>query len=228
MTATYKRELEEVGAFAGSASEVRDRLDQLSDNEKVQVLALTLPGPDDESMKAMTEALVSISPIVQRMVEEHRTVSFDSIVSAFVPRHVPTATALTEARMLAEAKATVINSKNYMTAKEIAEIAGYSGSNPSSQPNRWKRDKMIFAFNHCGIDYFPAYALDAEHGWKPYPAMAEILAIFDGEKGGWGCAFWFEGVNGYLGGKAPKDVLATDPARVIKAAALEMEPIAHA
>jgi len=133
----------------------------------------------------------------------------------------------TTAKMLTEAKTFVINSKNYMTAEEIAEIAGYSGSDPSSWLNQWVRDKMIFVFIHDDVDYFPSYVLDPQNGWKPCAAMAEILAIFNGEKGGWGCAFWFEAVNGYLGGKAPREILALDPERVIKAAALEMEYVAH-
>ena len=127
--------------------------------------------------------------------------------------------------MLTEAKAVVLNSKNYVTA---AEIARYDDSASDSQLEQWKCDKLIFAFEHGGVDYFPAYALDPQHGWKPYPAMAEIVAIFGREKGGWSCAFWFEGVNGYLGGKAPKDMLATDPVRVVQAALIEMGSVAHA
>lgn len=57
--------------------------------------------------------------------------------------------------------------------------------------------------------------------------MGKILAVFGDEKGGWGAAFWFEAVNGYLGGKAPKELLVADPARVIEAAEREMAPIAH-
>lgn len=138
--------------------------------------------------------------------------------------HVPT---LTEAQMLAEAKTAVLNSKNYITAKQIEVIAGLSDCNLSTHPDRWKRDKQIFAFNHCGLDYFPAYALNPQLGWKPYVAMAKIMQIFGDTKSGWGCAFWFESVNGYLWGKTPKEIISTDPERVIKAASLETEPVAH-
>jgi len=124
-----------------------------------------------------------------------------------------------------EAISAVLSSRSYIMAKDISEAA--SGLS-SSQLDTWKREKMIFAFNYSGVEYFPLYALDPHHGWQPYAAMAEVLAVFDVEKGGWGCAFWFEGVNGYLGGRAPKDVLATDPGRVVEAATLEMSPVAHA
>lgn len=96
--------------------------------------------------------------------------------------------ALTESGMLAEAKATVINSKNYMTANEISSAVGVG----ADQLERWKRDKLIFAFNHCGAEYFPLFALASQSAYKPHPAIAEMLSIFDGRKSGWGCAFWFK------------------------------------
>lgn len=135
--------------------------------------------------------------------------------------------ALTEAQMIAEAKVAVLGSESYVTAAEIEAIAGMSESSDKSQVHLSKHDKKIFSFNHCGVDYFPAYALNPQGGWKPYVEMAKIMQIFDGTKSGWGCAFWFEAVNGYLGGTAPKNILAVDPARVIKAALLEIEPIGH-
>jgi hypothetical protein len=135
--------------------------------------------------------------------------------------------ALTEAQMIAEAKAAVLDSESYLTAAEIEAITGISQSGHDPQLYLWERDKKVFSFNHCGIDYFPAYALNPQGGWKPYIEIAKIIQIFDGTKSGWGCAFWFEAVNGYLGGAAPKNILAVDPARVIKAALLEIEPIAH-
>lgn len=126
-----------------------------------------------------------------------------------------------EAQMLAKARAVVLDSGSYLAAADMPCCS-------SAQLEKWKRDHLTFAFDHDGADLFPAYALDPKNGWTPYPALARILAIFDGKKSPWGCAFWFEGVNGFLDGKAPKDVLATDPDRVIQAAAREIEPVAHA
>ena len=149
------------------------------------------------------------------------------IVEPLVTPAAPTATALVEARMLADAKNAILQSKDYVTAKEIAEIAAYSGTKPSAQPSRWKRTKQIFAINHGGTDYFPFFALDAANDYKPYPALAHILRIFGDAKGPWGCAFWFEAGNSYLGGRAPKILLKTDPARVVMAAKIEASPVAH-
>ena len=129
-----------------------------------------------------------------------------------------------DVEMLSHAKSVVISSKSYLTVKEISEKLRL---NSSSRFEQWKDDKLIFAFNHKGVDYFPAYALDPHNG-KPYAAMARIIAFFGDEMSDWGIAFWFEAVNGYLGGKTPKATLANDPSRVIAAAQLEIEPVAHA
>lgn len=228
MVLTLSNPADETATFAGSPSEVMHQLELLKPGHKLSVVAVTMPDATEAETIAMAETFNSLGPVVRQITERHRRDALNSIVEAIVPRDVPTATALVEARMLAESKRHVINTKSYVTAREIAEMAGYSGTNPSSQPNRWKRDRLIFAFNHGGVDYFPVYGLNRENGWKPYPAMATILKLFGDEKGGWGAAFWFEGVNGYLGGKTPKELLATDPERVIEAATLEMAPIAHA
>jgi hypothetical protein len=129
-----------------------------------------------------------------------------------------------EEKMLDHAKSVVISSESYLTAKDIVEMVG---SNSSLHLEQWRRDKAIFAFSQNGADYFPIYAFDPHSGYKPYQALVQILNIFGDTKGGWGCAFWFEGINGYLDGKAPKELLASDPSRVIAAAALEIERAAH-
>ena len=128
-----------------------------------------------------------------------------------------------DAIMLAQAKSVVIGSKSYLPAKDIADVLGLH----TSVLEEWKRDKLIFAFDYNDVEYFPSYALDTGRECRPQPAIAEVLNIFGAEKGGWGCAFWFEAVNGYLNGKTPKETLPYYPKRVIEAAALEMSPIAH-
>lgn len=128
-----------------------------------------------------------------------------------------------DAIMLDHAKSVVMGSKSYLSEKDIAEMVGVD----ASDLEKWKRDKLIFAFEHNDVEYFPSYALETGRECRPQPAIAEVLSIFGAEKSGWGCAFWFEAVNGYLNGKTPKETLPYHPERVIEAAALEMSPIAH-
>ena len=116
---------------------------------------------------------------------------------------------------------------DWLTAAQVAELAGFSTSNLSAQPNKWKKEGQIFAIRHQGLDYFPAYGLDAEAGYRPLKPLAPVLALFGDAKDGWGLAYWFASANSFLGGKRPQDVLLKSPDRVLAAAADEMAEVAH-
>jgi hypothetical protein len=129
-----------------------------------------------------------------------------------------------QVRMLIEAKAAILNSSDFLPATEVAKLAGFSSTNLSVQPNKWKRNREIFAIQHGREDYMPLYGLDpGDH--RPRNEMAEILKVFGDAKDGWGLAFWFAGLNSFLDDERPQDVLATDPERVIAAAKDEMDEL---
>jgi hypothetical protein len=104
---------------------------------------------------------------------------------------------LIEARMTAEARKAVLEKGDWLTAAQIAEVAGFSTSNPSAQPNKWKKEGLIFAVRHRGTDYFPGYALDPATGYRPIKTLAGVLKIFGERKDGWGLAYWFASVNSF-------------------------------
>lgn len=47
--------------------------------------------------------------------------------------------------MLIEAKTAILNGGDFLPATEVAKLAGFSASNLSVQPNKWKRNREIFA-----------------------------------------------------------------------------------
>jgi hypothetical protein len=127
--------------------------------------------------------------------------------------------------MLIEAKTAILNSGDFLPATKVAQLAGFSASNLSVQPNKWKRNREIFAIQHGREDYLPVYALGPDH--RPRKEMAEILKIFGDAKDGWGLAFWFRALNSFLDDERPQDVLASDPERVIAAAEDEVAEYQH-
>lgn len=137
------------------------------------------------------------------------------------------ATAVIEARMLADAKSAVLQSKEYRTAQIIAEIAGRSGSTLIGSLDEWMKAGKIFAIHYDGMDCFPFFALDAANGYRPYPALADVMAVFANHKGPWGIAIWFEALNSYLGAQVPKALLGVDPESVLAAAKMEVSMVAH-
>jgi hypothetical protein len=126
-----------------------------------------------------------------------------------------------------DAKSTIVRSGDFLPAGEIAKLADYSSKNPSTQPNKWKKDGAIFAIQHKGIDYFPLYALNPDGNYRPYRALSEILRVFGEVKNAWGIAFWFAGLNSFLDDQRPQDLLAGQSELVIAAARDEVEVIQH-
>lgn len=131
-----------------------------------------------------------------------------------------------EAKMLASAQARVLQSMQFVPAARISELMGSSAANPSSLPNRLKGRQKLFAIQHGDKDLFPLYALDKTNSFRPYPVVAEILAVLKGWHG-WALANWFESPNGYLGNKKPREVIGEQPEEVLKAAKTEAGGIEH-
>jgi hypothetical protein len=116
--------------------------------------------------------------------------------------------------MLIEAKTTILNSGDFLRATEIAKLAGPRKSNLSVQPNKWKRNREIFAIRHGREDYL-RFMVSIREIIFPIKEMAEILRAFGDAGDGWGLAFWFAGPNSFLGDERPQDVLDANPERLI-------------
>lgn len=125
--------------------------------------------------------------------------------------------------MTAEARRAVLESGNWLTAAQIAEMPGV----PGTEPNEWLKDGQIFALRHRGVDYFPGYALDPSASHRPAKGLAKVLGVFRGQKDDWGLAYWFASVNSSLGGKRPQDLLIDQPDCVFAAAGDEIAGVQH-
>src|SRR5471032_325546 len=211
-----------VSTLSGSPREVKHKLDRIIAE---QVVAVTFMQATEQEVNQVAQTISSIVQLVLT-IRKQQVDNLDLLVDALVPKAMPTPTQLKEAAMIVRARTGVIESGDWMTAAEIAQLAGFSESNPSAQPNKWKREKVLFAIRHNGIDYFPSYGLDANAGYRPLKSMAKILETFGNSKDGWGLAYWFRSVNSFLDGMRPQDLLATDPARVIAAAQDELLEVA--
>ncbi len=111
-------------------------------------------------------------------------------------------------------------------AHDIAVLSGISDEEMLRQLEQWKAEGRIFSVEEEGAEYFPLYALDPQAGYRPYPAMAEVLRIMvQGET--WrnrsSLACWFIGANSFLDDLRPQDMFASDPEWLIEAAADAIE-----
>jgi hypothetical protein len=219
-----RQEPPEFAPLVGTPQEVRHQLDE-SKAEQVIVVPLAHVGAGQAVLLA--QALSTVVSFIGETLSEQNEQTLKALVNAIVPKAPPAPTLLKEAAMLARSRTAVLEGADWLTAAKVAELAGLSSSNPSTQPNKWKRERRIFAIHHNGVDYFPGYGLDPEAGWRPRKALKSVLEIFGDKKDGWGLAYWFLSVNSFLGGRRPQDVLKLEPEQVIAAAVDELEGVVH-
>ena len=180
-----------------------------------------------EVLEGLVQSFLLVSKLYCEKLEPVSAEVVAKIAEMYVPKAPAPSTVLLQAKMMAEAKRSVLQSGDWITANDIAELAKFSSANPSTQPSKWKREKRIFAIRHNGIDYFPIYALDEDTGYRPYAGLKDIIQVLESRKDGWGMAYWFASLNGRLGSKPPKDLLKTDPGSVLAAAKIEVAGITH-
>lgn len=213
-----------IPTITGTPDEVGNKLKVLHNG---QVIALVLEHSSEFEVLALKRALDQLVQLLDKSIAVQNEKTLTSLVETLVPRIPPPPALVKEAAMIARAQRTVLDGADWLTAKQLAEMAGMSDRNPSAQPNKWKRDGAIFAITLNGNDYYPGYALDRDRGFKPLGSLKKVINEFGGTKSGWGLAYWFQSVNSFLGGKRPMDLLVSDPDKVIAAATDEMEGVAH-
>jgi hypothetical protein len=201
-----------------------DVIEQLHRSPNRRTVAVSFA--DDEQVSAAESVFQRVAEFLPQLIEQRQQDTLKKFVSIFLTDVAPSKAAREQARMLIDAKTAILNGGDFLSASDVAKLAGFSASNPSVQPNKWKRNRDIFAIQHGRDDYFPLYALNPDDH-RPRKQMAEILRVFGDAKDGWGLAFWFAALNSFLDDERPQDVLALDPDRVIAAAKDEVAGVQH-
>jgi hypothetical protein len=207
----------------GSAEEIAPKLM----DSKAQALVFVSNSKESaERTQARFEALKRAYAVIDTLMESKQEDRWRALLEALTPDVPLSPNKLIEAGMLANAIKGILESNDFAKAADIAEAAHFSKSNPSSQPNRWKKAGLIFAVSYKGTDLYPIYALEFKYGARPLPIMENILHIF-ADKDDWQKAFWFGSVNSYLHNKMPKDLLRSKPHEVLRAAEIEVAGVQH-
>lgn len=214
-----------VSTLVGTPKEVQASLVK-SHADRVLVVAFDHIQPN--VFQALAENFTNVaSSMFGVLLERQDRESLERLAEVLVPRTPPSPRLLREAAMLVRARKAVLESGDWLSAADIAQLAGLSTRNPSAQPNKWKKQGLIFAINHGGVDYFPGYGLDRDAGFRPVKALAKVIETLGVCKDAWGMAYWFRSDNSFLGGKRPQDLLASAPERVIEAARDEIQEVLH-
>lgn len=202
-------------SFSGSAEEVRHRLRAMDDG---QVVAFSLEGLNEHEAKAFEQVVVQIMDLTEGSFASLSTTALSGLVEILLPKQSPGPALLIEAKMLWRAKMAVIQGAEWLTAAQVAAVAGLGQEDSISKVDEWKLDGAIFTIRLGGVDYFPGYALDPRNKYRPYRALRKVIAHFQCSDDGWSLAYWFQSVNSFLGGKRPVDLLGKYPRELIAAA----------
>jgi hypothetical protein len=207
----------------GSAEEIAPKLK----DSKAQALVFVSHSEEDNvRTQAIFEALKRAYALIDTLMETKQDDRWKALLEALMPDVPFSPNKLIEAGMFAQAIKGILESEDFAKAADIAEIAHFSRSNPSSQPNRWKKAGLIFAVPYKGTDLYPIYALEFKDGARPLPIMEKLLHVF-ADKDDWQKAFWFGSLNSYLQNKMPKDLLRSKPQEVLRAAEIEAAGVQH-
>jgi hypothetical protein len=208
----------------GTGKEVQLALDNAPE---ARVVAVRMQTQSTEQAAAAESVFTRVAEYLPQLIEKRYQETIQKFVELVMPSVSISEAALAQVRMLIQARSAILQSGDFISPKEVSKLAGYSETNPSVYPNKWKRSGKIFAIQHENKDYFPFYALDPANGYQPRTAMGDVLRIFGHAKDSWGVALWFASLNSFLDDERPQDILATEPDRVVAAAEDEVAGIEH-
>ncbi len=184
----------------------------------------------DPAEAAAPRASAELRSVAERLVDDladrlgalgaEARESAEELISAMLPRSaVPSASAVLQGRRNAAAREALLAEFGALDSSAVAALAGSTAQNRAALAHRWRQERRIFSVPFRGGLLFPSFQFD-ESG-RPRAAVAPVIAAL-GEGGAeWELALWFTAVNGFLGGRRPVDLLASEPRKVVEAAEQE-------
>lgn len=166
-----------------------------------------------------THALVTLASLAEldesgveaATSQSHKLI--DLLLERFDP---PSSHAVLQLRANAQARADALREFGALSSAEVAAIAGSRAKNRAALASRWESEGRVFSVAHAGDKVYPAFQFDTDG--KPLAVIREVAGHFVDTLRGWPLALWFVSANGWLGGRRPVDLLATEPQAVVEAA----------
>ena len=135
------------------------------------------------------------------------------------------AAAAQQALRNAEARQELLDEFGVFDSEEVARLAGSTAKNRSATVSRYLAAGRVFAIEHRGSRYYPAFQFDA--GGRPRPVIARVLlALQPYGMDGWEIALWFTTASGWLDDRRPVDLLDEDPDEIVTAAGHTVDAVA--
>jgi hypothetical protein len=186
-----------------------------------QALIVTVkPEVPRHRLRSIEKLMAHVGRLGEEVLERRQEDVIEKLVDVFIPDTVPDARGALAADNL-EVRDRFLAEVGSLTSAEVWKQSGLKSKNPYVPASRWKNGGEIFSVNHRGTEYFPAFQF---RDGRPHPTMKKVLAALPKSLTPWQRAFWFVSTNGWLGNRAPVDVLG-DVEAVVAAAEREGEGV---
>lgn len=188
--------------------------------------SVNLPSNDVVVLGAFTPEIATQFTRIAKLITQQKKQSEQLINSMF---SISTATvsspAAQQALRNAEARQELLDEFGVLDSKEVARLAGSTAKNRSATVSRYLATGQIFAIEHRGSRYYPAFQFDTNG--RPRPVISQVLlALQPYGLDGWEVALWFTTASGWLDDRRPVDLLDEDPAEIVTAAAHTVDAVA--
>lgn len=118
-------------------------------------------------------------------------------------------------KLISRATEAVFSGAQWLTSQQVSSLVHPDTDGRQRGFSQWVANGAIFTLEREGEAVLPRYALGID--FMPLPVIKEVLAILNGWNS-MSVASWFESTSSFLAGRRPRELLASDPARVIEAA----------
>lgn len=172
------------------------------------------PGLDDA--RALLSAVGDVDdddnlllvPVVRGEQQRRHT----ELVDALMPAGVPQAAAVLQARRNAVLRSELLQTWGYLSAPDLADLAGSKATNRSAYAGKLRDAAKIFGVAWQGRVVYPAFQFGPDG--RPKPAVPSVLAALPRDRmSDWAVAIWWVANNAWLGDCRPVDILDQDGAQ---------------
>ncbi len=183
--------------------------------------------PDDEVVVvgAFTPEVATQLTRIASLIAQQKEQSERLIDAMFSPALTVSSAAAQQALRNAEARQELLNEFGVLDSEQVAQLAGSTAKNRSATVSRYLAGGQVFAIEHRGGRYYPAFQFDSDG--RPRPVIAQVLAALQPYGlNGWEIALWFTTASGWLDDRRPVDLLDDDPDAIVAAAGHTVDAVA--
>lgn len=175
-----------------------------------------LPSGDRVVVATLTPDVATQVTQFARLAVRHKMMT-ERLVNAMFTQNTVSPASAQQARRNAEARQELIDEFGLFDSDQLAEMVGSKAKNRSATASRWLAERRVFAVEHLGQRYFPAFQFGVDS--RPRPVIRRILEVFEPHGlDGWEIALWFTTASGWLDDQRPVDRLTASPDDVVMSA----------